>query len=730
MKLRTVLETVTTTEQDKEKMSIGALQLKASLKRMALEKRRNLRITCCEFFSHLILLVILVLGYNLSEVANFPAKTYTDVTIRIPPAGFTDTNLVNLTAIDSLGILRSVEELLEGPLKVPNLDQFLLLSELVSSQVDTQFGDLLGQTAFGRVYTNLLFYGDLHLAPSGPLVDDFVSYMRSNYQRFDTLNLYIHASEDEAVAFILDSPGSALALIVFRQISPEKVNYVIRQNYTTLPNTNSVVNPFTIGLNTEYQNYYVSGFLSIQKAVDEWVFNRYNEQAGSSSKQCGSPPNPTIAPFPTAAYDQNPFYLQVGFLLGLAMVMSTLYPMSRLTKSIVEEKELKLREIMKIMGLRDWVHQLSWFISAFILFFWISVSSVFVTGSSFLVNSDPILLFAFYFLFTMSEIMFSFLVSVFFSNSKLAAIVAPVLLFIGIVPRFVFLDTNANERVNEKIACSLLSPTAFTFGADLIANYEYTGVGIQFSNINDGRFSFAVILSMLFVDFWLYAFLAWYLDQVVPHEYGTARHLLFFLDWRYWFGDCYDWLRAADTRDPTHVALVDSMPEFTNNSLDEEAITASTVEALPAECKAFAAVCIDGLRKRYSDGKLAVKNLSMCMLEGQITCLLGHNGAGKSTTISTLIGMIEMTSGNVSIYGKSLRRELSAIRRLIGVCPQQNVLFPTLTVSEHLKFFGNLKGWGGSRLQQNIDEVRYTCYSLLYLHVCRAVFYLILLPCN
>ena len=45
----------------------------------------------------------------------------------------------------------------------------------------------------------------------------------------------------------------------------------------------------------------------------------------------------------------------MGFLLGLAMVMATMYPMARLTKGVVEEKESRMREVMRIMGLREWV---------------------------------------------------------------------------------------------------------------------------------------------------------------------------------------------------------------------------------------------------------------------------------------------------------------------------------------------------------------------------------------
>lgn len=67
----------------------------------------------------------------------------------------------------------------------------------------------------------------------------------------------------------------------------------------------------------------------------------------------------------------------------------------------------------------------------------------------------------------------------------------------------------------------------------------------------------------------------------------------------------------------------------------------------------------------------------MCL---QITALLGHNGAGKSTTISMLTGLIRPTGGDAHIWGRSIRTRMDAVRRIIGVCPQHNVLFNKLTV--------------------------------------------------
>lgn len=73
--------------------------------------------------------------------------------------------------------------------------------------------------------------------------------------------------------------------------------------------------------------------------------------------------------------------------------------------------------------------------------------------------------------------------------------------------------------------------------------------------------------------------------------------------------------------------------------------------------------------------------------------------------MSALTGLIEATTGDISIYGHSLKRELYNIRRITGFCPQLNVLFPSLTVEEHLRFFGVIKGLTGRDLLDAVDMV-------------------------
>lgn len=93
------------------------------------------------------------------------------------------------------------------------------------------------------------------------------------------------------------------------------------------------------------------------------------------------------------------------------------------------------------------------------------------------------------------------------------------------------------------------------------------------------------------------------------------------------------------------------------------------------------------------------------MYSNQIFALLGQNGAGKSTTISMLTGLLTKTSGNAEVFEKNMFSEMNEIRKFMGVCPQHDVLFPLLTAEEHLDIFYDFKGGDPTKKDQEIREI-------------------------
>lgn len=92
----------------------------------------------------------------------------------------------------------------------------------------------------------------------------------------------------------------------------------------------------------------------------------------------------------------------------------------------------------------------------------------------------------------------------------------------------------------------------------------------------------------------------------------------------------------------------------------------------------------------------------MTMYNGQIFALLGHNGAGKTTTISMLTGLIQPTEGEAFIHGRDIFKDMNELRKILGVCPQHNVLFDYLTPLDHLRLFASFKGVPSKQIEEQI----------------------------
>ena len=94
-----------------------------------------------------------------------------------------------------------------------------------------------------------------------------------------------------------------------------------------------------------------------------------------------------------------------------------------------------------------------------------------------------------------------------------------------------------------------------------------------------------------------------------------------------------------------------------------------------------------GLRKSYGD-VVAVEDLSLDVRRGEILGLLGPNGAGKTTTIHVICGLLRSDTGDVVVNGRSLDDDYRACKKTIGLCPQDLVIWESLTCLEQLEFVG------------------------------------------
>ncbi|CAH8577979.1 unnamed protein product [Schistosoma turkestanicum] len=294
------------------------------------------------------------------------------------------------------------------------------------------------------------------------------------------------------------------------------------------------------------------------------------------------------------------------------------------------------------------------------------------------------------------------------------------------------------------------------------------GLGVQFSSYfkpasPDDSLSIHFLCSMFIFDSIVFLILTHYISAVWPGKYGIPK------PWYFPFLCLYrrkltlevpvDSLQSNElTRNVTETTGLLSVPNTDSgnqqlrtsqqiNTNDTEFVLSDpfsekneslrkrnddgygTLEQLSAPSEDFAqhkhfedeptglrvGIAIHQLRKVYSNKQstvVAVSGLTMNIYEGQITILLGHNGAGKTTTLSILTGLYPPTSGTAYIYGHDIRNDIEGVHGNLGFCSQQDVLYDTLTVEEHLYLFAHLKRCDSSTIKQQVESTLRKIYLL------------------
>ncbi|KAA0056173.1 ABC transporter A family member 1 isoform X7 [Cucumis melo var. makuwa] len=517
--------------------------------------------------------------------------------------------------------------------------------------------------------------------------------------------------------------------VVFHEQGPELFDYSIRLNHTWafsgFPNVRSIMDmngPYLNDLepgatNIPTMQYSFSGFLTLQQVMDSFIIfasqemetnilhvNSKHTLSNFSSRTSllnmpwtqFSPSKIRIAPFPTREYVDDEFQSIVKKVMGVLYLLGFLYPISRLISYYAFEKEEKIKEGLYMMGLKDWIFHLSWFISYAVQF---SISAgiiTFCTMHNLFKYSDKTVVFIYFFSFGLSAIMFSFLISTFFNRAKTAVAVGTLSFLGAYFPYYTVNDETVSMIV--KTTASLFSPTAFALGSINFADYERARVGLRWSNLwrASSGVNFLVCLLMMFFDALLYCAVGLYMDKVLLRENG------FGCSWRCFLRNFFSKKRTiVENQTPVEIANASR-----NDALD------SVVEAISLEMKQQEldgrCIQIRNLHKVYDTkmGKFcAVDNLQLTLYESQILALLGHNGAGKSTTISMLVGLFPPTAGDALVLGKNIITDMEEIRKGLGVCPQNDILFPELTVREHLEIFATLKGVKEDFLERTVVDM-------------------------
>ena len=106
----------------------------------------------------------------------------------------------------------------------------------------------------------------------------------------------------------------------------------------------------------------------------------------------------------------------------------------------------------------------------------------------------------------------------------------------------------------------------------------------------------------------------------------------------------------------------------------------------------------------YKEGKKAADGVSLTVESGDIYGFIGHNGAGKSTTIRAIVGVLDFTEGDIFIDGHSVRTEPMECKRITAYIPDNPDLYENLTGIQYLNFIADVFGIDGKEREERIKE--------------------------
>lgn len=359
---------------------------------------------------------------------------------------------------------------------------------------------------------------------------------------------------------------------------------------------------------------------------------------------------------------------------------------------IVAEKEKKLKEFLKIMGLHDTAFWLSWVLLYASLIFLMSIlMAVIATTSALFPQSSCVVIFLLFFLYGLSSVFFALMLTPLFKKSKHVGIVE---FLVTVAFGFVGLLIVLMESFPKSLVW-LLSPfcqCTFLIGIAQVMHLEDVNEGALFYNLTEGPYPLIITIIMLILNSIFYVLLAVYLDQVIPGEFGLRRSSLYFLKPSYW---------SKNKR---------NYKELSEGNVNGNISFSEIVEPVSSEFIGKEAIRINGIQKTYrkkGDSVEALRNLSFDIYEGQITALLGHSGTGKSTLMNILCGLCPPSDGFASIYGHSVSEidEMFEARKMIGICPQLDIHFDVLTVEENLSILASVKGIPANNIIQEVQKV-------------------------
>ena len=412
----------------------------------------------------------------------------------------------------------------------------------------------------------------------------------------------------------------------------------------------------------------------------------------------------------------------LGYLITIIIIVAYMIPLSLYVYRMVNEKESKTKEGMKIMGLRE----SEYFLSYFIQYIVISIIISFINALLFKVVFSHIPIYFLYFLiflFSLDIFGLIYFFQSFIDKTRIAIVLSLVIYFVMYCASFACMFEQT--PFNVKIILAIMPLVNLNLGVLLLSKFEYHFRTFHprdffISHLNYSLFDTYL---MFIIDFIFLLFLGFYFHNVLPHDYGIKKPLYFLCSRNYWckkkskkYITLQDKMEFTEYKSrasfileeeknqrykiksdkkilPRTNTLYDKSPKFESEEIYNDKLQSDVFE-------------IRDLVKVFGDGKKAVDGVNLNFYKDEIFALLGHNGAGKTTFISMLTGMYEATKGKAIFEGNNIldSDNMDEFRQKLGICPQHDTLFEDLTIREHLEMFSIFKGVPSSNVKNEVNK--------------------------
>ncbi|EZA61865.1 hypothetical protein DMN91_006090 [Ooceraea biroi] len=529
--------------------------------------------------------------------------------------------------------------------------------------------------------------------------NSYTEQIMENYTRNCLLllpeNVRGFSNEDEMIdAYIYTQAKHVLlsvVAIVFERYNESNIQYKIRHSWKIPNDLYQGVLDEQLKLSPSIY-FDVLPIVQIQMCVDEALINQTAPGSMSNVKtsiqRMPYPPHVKIDPVDVVLREAICTFAVISFLIPLCVEANY----------ASKEKFIGVNVLMAMNGVKLFYNLLSWFITGIIFSSFYVIPSIILFKNTFSSNVEAYLQygngFIFWILFTghvAHLIAFGMHIAAYFSRPLFVSTAISVIYVAAV---------SLHENLDREEVYGLISYFGIIFPNFLLYRffdetnaYEGKLIGIQWDNLfMPGNSLYGIVGSPGFIFLFsilgtvIHFTLAVYINALLPGKYGVRKSPLYFLK-------CMK---------KNKVALDEDVINFDYDKIGNEDFEPVLNGALTP------GIQIRDLKKSYTTCWIrrskvnALKGISVDFYKGQITALLGHNGAGKTTLMSILTGVISQSEGKVFINGKNIRKHLNIIRNDMGLCPQENMVFPDLNVFEQIEFFGLLKA--GNKTRKEVRE--------------------------